>query len=283
MTWSDSTTRSSPFHLTPWVRRLLVANAVVYLLGITVFTEQWMLTTLGFAPDAALTHPWTFVTYMFVHAGFLHLAFNMLMLFFFGPPVEEKMGGSAFIRFYLLCGLGGPILAFGISLFAHVAPFVGASAAVFGVALAFAMYWPNTQVFIFPFPFPIPVRYLVAGLVALDVIPLALPMLHLEDGIAHLAHLGGLLFAFAYLRGERVIGRAARPKAAAPKARVLVHHTVSGEHEAGNGPTKPSEPPDDPSKEVDRVLDKISRSGLESLTAAERRFLDEMSRQLRGH
>jgi hypothetical protein len=82
-----------PFALTPWVRRLIAANAVVYLLTITVFTGAWFPQTFAFAPSAALTQPWTFLTYMFVHGGFLHLAFNMLMLFFFGPAVEDQMGG----------------------------------------------------------------------------------------------------------------------------------------------------------------------------------------------
>src|SRR5438046_766179 len=130
----------SPFSLTPWVRRLLIANAVVYLLTITVFTGAWFFQLFAFAPLAAARQPWTFVSYMFLHEGFLHLAFNMLMLFFFGPAVEDRMGGGSFARYYFLCGLGGATLSFAIALMAPVSPFVGASAAVFGVSLAFAAY-----------------------------------------------------------------------------------------------------------------------------------------------
>src|SRR5262245_34018510 len=97
----------SPFSLTPWVRRILIANAVVYLLTITVFTGSWFYDLFAFRPSAADVQPWTFFTYMFVHAGFLHLAFNMLTLFFFGPAVEERMGSWQFLRYYLACGLGG--------------------------------------------------------------------------------------------------------------------------------------------------------------------------------
>src|SRR5262245_35890551 len=140
----------SPFSLTPWVRRILVANAVAYLLTITVFTGPWFYDLFAFRPSAADVHPWTFLTYMFVHAGFLHLAFNMLMVFFFGPAVEDRMGGWPFVRYYALCGLGGAVLSFVLMLFTPVGAVLGASAAALGVALAFAFYWPETPVYVFP-------------------------------------------------------------------------------------------------------------------------------------
>src|SRR2546427_3604603 len=93
------------YGMTPWVRRLLVANLLVFLLQKTVFLH--LAAELGFAPLQALTHPWTLVTYMFLHGGVAHLAFNLLALYVFGPPVEERLGGRAFIGYYLLCGIGG--------------------------------------------------------------------------------------------------------------------------------------------------------------------------------
>src|SRR3990172_9186646 len=197
----------STFALTPWVRRVIAANAVVYLLTITVFTGSWFFQTFAFAPSTALVQPWTFVTYAFVHAGFLHLAFNMLMLFFFGPAVEERMGGRAFLGFYLFCGLGGAALSFVIALVAPVAPFVGASGAVLGVALAFALNWPDAPILVFPLPVPIKVKWLVLGLAAMN---LALAVLPARDGVAHLAHLGGFLFGFLYLRGAALAARVPR-------------------------------------------------------------------------
>src|SRR4026208_1284148 len=90
------------FSVAPGVRGLLIANAVVYLLSVTVFTGGWFFHLFAFSPLEAARQPWTFLSYMFVHEGFLHLAFNMLMLFFFGPAVEERMGGLAFLRYYTL-------------------------------------------------------------------------------------------------------------------------------------------------------------------------------------
>src|SRR2546428_10319512 len=93
------------YGMTPWVRRLLVANLLVFLLQKTVFLH--LAAELGFAPLQALTHPWTLVTYMFLHGGVAHLALNLLALYVFRPPVEERLGGRAFIGSYLLCGIGG--------------------------------------------------------------------------------------------------------------------------------------------------------------------------------
>ncbi len=143
----DEPNRGSPLSLTPWVRRLLVANAVVYLLQLTVFMGSWFGETFAFSPSTALTQPWTFVSYMFVHNGFLHIAFNMLMLFFFGPAVEERMGSTSFARYYMLCGLGGAAFSFLINIVIPVRPFVGASAAVFGVALAFSAVCTSWRLF----------------------------------------------------------------------------------------------------------------------------------------
>ena len=275
--------RTSPFQLTPWVRRLIGANAVVYLLAITVFTGRWFLELFAFSPFGLVERPWTLVTYMFVHGGFLHLAFNMLMLFFFGPPVEQRLGGTAFIRYYLICGMGGPLLAFVMSLVMPVAPFVGASAAVFGVALAFAMYWPDARIFIFPLPFPVPVKFLVGLLVVMDLVPLVFGV---NDGVAHLAHLGGLLAGVIYLKTQDWLTHSARPAGTGTSpVRVLVPQR-SEERAEASAPQQPPQEPRAPTQqelfeEVDRVLDKISEGGLGSLTVAERRFLHEFSRRMR--
>ncbi len=268
-----------PFALTPWVRRLIAANAVVYLLTITVFTGSWFAESFAFSPAAAATQPWTFVTYMFVHAGFLHVAFNMLMLFFFGPAVEEQMGGRAFIWYYLFCGLGGAVLSLVIAWFAPVAPFVGASGAVFGVSLAFALNWPDAPIFVFPLPVPIKAKWLVIMLAATD---LALAVLPATDGVAHLAHLGGFLFGFLYLRGAPWVGRVPK-RARTRRTRARAHSPQNGaEGGRRREPRRPIARKDETIQaEIDRVLDKISATGIESLTPEERQLLAERSRQLR--
>lgn len=270
------------FALTPWVRRLIAANAVVYLLTVTVFTGVWFPQMFAFAPSAALTQPWTFVSYMFVHGGFLHLAFNMLMLFFFGPAVEEQMGGRGFIGYYLFCGLGGAVLSFVIALFAPVAPFVGASGAVFGVSLAFALSWPDAPIFVFPLPVPIKAKWLVVALAAID---LALAVLPASDGVAHLAHLGGFLFGFLYLRGAALARRVPSP-AQGRRTRARALSLQSGAESGRRREPRRAARGDQAQAlqaEIDRVLDKISATGLGSLTPEERQLLADRSRQLRQH
>src|SRR5207302_9832778 len=119
------------FGMSPWVRRLLVANLGVCLLQMTIFVNPWFVATFGFAPLDALARPWTFITYAFIHKNFLHLAFNLLALFVFGPPVEERMGGRPFLAYYGLCGLGGAALSFALAMtFQQIEPGVGASTAL---------------------------------------------------------------------------------------------------------------------------------------------------------
>src|SRR5947199_35251 len=135
------------FGMTPWVRRLIVANLVVFLLQVTLFVSPGFIGTLGLTPLYAFRQPWTFVTYKFVHANLLHLAFNLLALYVFGPEVEERMGGGAFVRYYLLCGLGGAVLSLVLGWsFGRLNPVVGASAAVYGVLLAFAWAAPDAPI-----------------------------------------------------------------------------------------------------------------------------------------
>ena len=128
------------YGLSLWVRRLLVANLIVFLIQKTLLVDPSFLRAFGFAPLLAWKQPWTFVTYMFIHAGVLHLAFNMLMLFVFGPSVEDRMGGRTFFLFYILCGIGGAAFSFLLTQWVPVGLIVGASGAILGVAVAFAWY-----------------------------------------------------------------------------------------------------------------------------------------------
>jgi membrane associated rhomboid family serine protease len=262
------------------VRRLLAANVGVYVLAATVFTGPWFVQAVGFAPRHAAERPWTFLTYLFAHVNLLQLAVNGLMLALFGSAVERRLGGLAFVRFYLLCGLGGPLAAFALAfLLPEVPPFVGASAAVFGVALAFALLWPETRVFVFPLPWPVPAGVLVGLLALLALVPFTLDP---RGGVAHLAHLGGFLIGLLYLKGgEHIERRTVAPESAAPAEPVLVARQAGAAVGDGAREAPARRAPGDAAREMNRVLDKISRQGLASLTAAERRFLDEISRQLR--
>jgi membrane associated rhomboid family serine protease len=267
---------------TPWVLRLLAANAVVLLLMRTIFTSPALADALAFSPADALREPWTFFTYMFVHAGLLHLLGNSLMLFVFGTAVESRMGSRTFILYYLLCGVGAAVFSLALSAIMPVSPFVGASGAVLGVALAFAMFWPDAELIVFPIPMPIRARTLVMLLVGLDVL---LYFLTPGDGIAHLAHVGGVAFGYLYFRMQGFSRRTPHPPPRAVERVVMVQSgSAEPEHRTPVTPARPRRRLDaDPvAAEVDRVLDKISEKGIASLTPAERRFLDEVAKQKKG-
>ena len=270
------------YSLTVWVRRLLVANLLVFLIQKTLLIDPKYVTAFGFHPMLALQQPWTFLTYMFLHAGLLHLVFNMLVLFVFGPSVEDRMGGRTFFLYYLLCGVGGAAFSFLLMQWVPVTNILGASGAVLGVAVAFAWYWPNHPVFVFPLPDPIPAKWLVTFIVGLDLV---LSLLGVSDGIAHVAHLGGVAVGLSYLKGQDWrFSRAERRLRQMSESSVLVSPAARAGRSASTPPPRSRARSDsDPraSAEIDRVLDKISASGVESLTPAERKFLAEISRRMR--
>jgi membrane associated rhomboid family serine protease len=272
--------RSSPsYRITPWVGRLIVANSVVLLLLMTLFTSREVFQALQFSPSAALSHPWTFVSYMFVHGGLLHLFGNMLALYVFGTAVESRMGSRNFLLYYLFCGIGAAVFSLLLAGIMAVGPFVGASGAVLGVAVAFAMFWPDAELIVFPIPVPIKARTLVIGLVALDVIG---SRLWPGDGIAHMAHVGGALFGYLFFRVQSLSRRApAQPTRAVERVVMVQSGSAESDRRTPVTPMRPRRSVDsDPvAAEVDRVLDKISEKGISSLTPAERRFLDEVARK----
>jgi membrane associated rhomboid family serine protease len=249
------------------------------ILMLTIFTSPALKAALAFSPDAALTRPWTFVSYMFVHAGLLHLLLNMLMLYVFGTAVENRMGSRAFLLYYLYCGIGAAVFCLALSGIMAVGPFIGASGALLGVALAFAIYWPDAELIIFPFPVPVKARTLVMILVGLDIL---FYFITPGDGVAHLAHVGGAAFGYLFFRLQGFSRRSPHPPPRAVERVVMVQSgSAEPERRTPVTPARPRRRPDaDPvAAEVDRVLDKISEKGIASLTPAERRFLDEVSKQ----
>ncbi|HKJ93357.1 MAG TPA: rhomboid family intramembrane serine protease [Longimicrobiales bacterium] len=259
------------FHLTPWVKRLIIANAVVLLViwAVPAPITYW----LAFEPAHVLTRPWGAVTYMFVHGGFWHLLINMLMLFFFGPPLEDMWGGREFLKYYVIAGLGGAAFSF---VFAYNTAVIGASAAVLGIMLAFAMNWPDMPIYIWGI-LPIKAKWLITFLA---VVNLMSAVGGSADGVAHFAHLGGLAAGFLYLKLDYRVGDEVRRLRKRAKRRGFSVTT-------GTGAPKPRatkrtrKDEDKLLDEVDRVLDKISESGLGSLSDEERRILDEVSKRYR--
>jgi len=277
------------YSLTVWVRRLLVANLLVFLIQKTLLIDPKYVAAFGFDPMLAWQQPWTFLTYMFLHWNILHLLFNMLMLYVFGPSVEDRMGSRMFLLFYLLCGLGGAALSFLLTQWAPVGTIVGASGAIMGVAVAFAWYWPNYPVFVFPLPDPIPAKWLITFLVGLDLALAwagALTRGGLGGGVAHLAHLGGVGAALVYLKAlDWQATHRERRGGPMAESSVLVSQPPRANRGGAVPPsakqTKRSAPDARAAAEIDRVLDKINATGMDSLTPAERKFLTEISRRKR--
>lgn len=242
--------------MTQVVRLLLIANVIAFFLQ---NTAPWITRVFAFYPPMAIVQPWTLVTYMFLHGSFTHILFNMLVLYFFGPRVEERIGSRRFAILYFLSGIVGALFQF---VFAPGAPMIGASAGVFGVQLAFAMFWPDTIIHVWGI-IPVPMRVMV---LATTVIAIASPFIGLGRGIAHFAHLGGYAGAWLYLRWiDRKRGEFRRKAVApTPQAAVRVERWKAIDPARVHAVNR---------DEVNRILDKINASGLASLTPEERLFL----------
>ena len=246
--------------MTPNVRALLFANIGVFFLQQTVGAVNYYGV---FVPQLVFMRPWTLVTYMFLHAGTMHLVFNMLGLFFFGPRVEERLGSRSFLTLYFISGISGALL----SLFMGVnAQIVGASGAVFGVMLAFAYFWPDMPIHIWGI-IPIPARMLV---IITTVLSLWSQLGGVRSNIAHFAHLGGYLGAWLYLKWLDRKRQDFRKKATAAAPVRELKFTKRPEvdlkkvHEVNRD-------------EVNRILDKISAHGMSALTPQERLFLSNFA------
>jgi membrane associated rhomboid family serine protease len=177
--------------MTPWVLRLIVANVIMYILQ-RLFPLVTAL--LAFVPEYALYRPWTIITYAFLHdpSNILHILFNMIVLYFFGIRVEERLGGRHFITLYMISAIGGALLSFATPM----VPIIGASGAIMGVLMAYAKYWPHERVFIYGV-IPVPAWLLVAAYVLIDIGGAGGIG---NQGIAHFAHLGGFASGYLYLK-----------------------------------------------------------------------------------
>jgi len=255
--------------MTPWVKRLLIANLAVFVL---TSYEPAFGNILAFYPRGILVQPWGVFTYMFVHAGLGHIFWNMLGLFFFGPRLERQLGGKYFIRLYLLSGLGGAVFQ---SLFPPFAPMVGASGAVFGVLLGFAYFWPREKIYIYGI-IPVESRILVGVVAALSLYS---GISGSASGTAHFAHLGGFAAGYAYLRWrkKRYMNQwspVPTPKAAMEKAVSRVDEKEANRRWSSIRLDELHELNRD---EVARILKKLEESGTRSLTFDERSLLDRFS------
>ncbi len=295
----DAPQSQSP-RMTRAVQWLLALNIGIYFLQLTLFGSDAVYSALAVDPARFPAAWWTLVTYMFVHAWLAHLAFNMFTLWMFGPRLEQEWGTRSFVQFYLWCGIGGAIAHL---VFARHSSVIGASGAISGVLVAYALRWPDEEVYIFGV-IPMKSRWLVAALLGMNIIFALSP----SSRIDWTAHVGGMAFGWIFLKLYAVGGinrvrgwvsavpdESEDMPRAVPRNRApmrdrggSVDEVVARSNAVVLRQSKPvqhvpkQETPKEYAARVNRVLDKISQQGIDSLTRDERRLLEEMSRKLRG-
>ena len=188
------------FRTPPIVKNLIIVNILIYLATTLIpsfeaFAAKYCQLYWFGSP---WFHSWQYITYMFLHGGFSHLFFNMFALWMFGRTLEDRLGPQRFMAYYLVCGVGAALIQmlvawltrdFGITL-------IGASGAVMGLLLAFGVMYPNAQIMVFPLPFPIKAKWFVMGYAAIELLFGATGY---DMGVAHFAHVGGMLWGWLLL------------------------------------------------------------------------------------
>ena len=209
--WLTAKNMRNPYFKTPpVVQNLIIANCVLYLAvrlipAVNHFCAEYMQLWWTDAFNAPEFHSYQFVTYMFLHAGFGHLFSNMFALWMFGRSLEYELGSQRFLTYYMVCGIGAALIQIGIaSLFGEDLTLLGASGAVFGLLLAFGLMHPNNMIYIIPSPFPIKAKWFVLGYAILEI---ALGWSPINTGVAHFAHVGGMLWGLVLLLWWRKQGK----------------------------------------------------------------------------
>ena len=192
-------------NLPPAVKWLLIANTAVFVVYFFAFQTaygRWFY-PFGLSPRWIVEGfaIWQFVTYLFLHSptGFTHILFNMLSLWMFGKDLENVWGTRRFLQYYFFCGIGAGVMAVVLNLaFGQRDSWtIGASGAIYGLLLAFGMLFPDVQV-LFSFLFPIKAKYFV---MIIGAITFMSTFQQTGDSVSHVAHLGGMVFGFLYIRG----------------------------------------------------------------------------------
>lgn len=187
------------------IRHIIIINVICYIGLFTPGVREWLWNVAPLYPlGSGHFQPWQLVTYMFLHSPFNygHIFFNLFALWMFGQAIENNWGTKRFTIYYFVTGIGAGILQLLVGLYGlNYAPTVGASGAVFGILLAFGMMFPNNYIMLLIPPIPIKAKYFVMIYGALELVNgLSMP----NSGVAHFAHLGGMLFGYILIRMWRV-------------------------------------------------------------------------------
>ncbi len=301
----------------PMIKFLLATNIGLYLFqllfdrmtyqgkSISEYIQYCYLWPIG-TPEF---HFWQPITYMFLHAGFGHIAVNMLVLWMFGAELENTWGSKKFIIYYMLCGLGGAAAHLIVSPLIGIppAPMLGASGAVFGLLAAFGLLFPDRMIY-FYFFIPIKAKYFVLFYLGYELYE----GFQGADGVAHFAHIGGAVVGIIYMiidaGGPQLFGRLRNKsensgvkgvwqnfkEPSQPKHPTFIRHAkedldepVEAEYyDLGTSGTKAAAKPEPKGThvitqdDVDRILDKIAATGYQNLSKEEREILFEASRKM---
>jgi len=250
----------------PAIKTIVIINAAFFLIALVVPALGLLIRQYGalWTLDSGHFEIWQLVSYMFLHGGFFHILFNMFALWIFGAEIENYWGTQQFTIYYFTCGIGAGLL--NILLTSGGYPTVGASGAVYGVLLAFGMMFPDRLIYIY-FLIPIKAKYLVLLYAVIEFFS----SFNENSGIAHFAHLGGMLVGFIYItvmRGD-----------------LPFQDWIQKSFEKKSKKPSYQEPPSSTqikklrAERVDAILDKISKSGYESLSGEEKQILLEASKE----
>lgn len=261
--------------ITPVIKYLLIINLCVFFvqaLSRLFFGSDFLSPIFGFVPYR-FVHSfmiWQPFTYMFLHGGIFHLFWNMLALWMFGGEVEATLGSKNFIKFYIACGIFAGLCSL-IFSFNSPIPVIGASGAIYGVLTAFGMLFPErviTLLLFFILPIRAKAKYFVTAFAVLTFFQTLFA--GSNSGIAHFAHLGGIVFGFMYFRN--IFGLQA----------LLQNMPTSVSMPRPQRRKESNDIPRDVyiSEEIDPILEKISREGLHSLNKRERKLLKKAKEKL---
>jgi len=251
--------------LTQTIKILLIINCAVFIFQQFVPLTDWF----GMKPNLVLKklHIWQFFTYMFLHGGPLHLIMNMFFLWMFGSEVERTLGNKEFLKYYIICGVGAGFFHLFFN-FNSTIPVVGASGAIYGVMVAFAVLFPERVITLLLFlvlPVQLKAKYLVMIFAGISVL---LGAFGGNDGVAHFAHLGGMAIGFAYLKLDwrlEYLGKWIRQERGSRQAVQYIKKQQDMQRIR---------------ERVDEILDKINEVGYEKLNAEEKRILQDASEKL---
>ena len=244
--------------LTPMVKNLIILNCVIFL--IQRITSNSILPFFALNPDISHIYIWQFLSYAFLHGGLTHILFNMLSLWMFGSELEEYWNSGYFLKFYLFCCLLGAVFVWILnSLGWDQGLVVGASGGIYGILIAYAMFWPDRQILFFGF-FPMKVKHMV-GILMLMI------AFSQQGNVAHMAHLGGALGGFLFVKYAKTyffssFGRFSLLNWFNEKRRQSKQLNDHLDKE-----------------ELNRILDKITENGnnMDCLTSGEKAFLKNYS------